>query len=182
MNDPTTQVVAAGLMERCHRHARFYAGRTNYDERVYVEIELRRTNMEYAPIGLSISGETFDGDDYRRASGGGQCDDAVRDVVREGTIARGCTAERLNALLTIWDRWHMNAWTVPLSHDPEPLPDEVLSWLGPIMDKYDIGKEKFCLMCEFGCTCHTPEAIERVNRAYAPKPQTGCPCAQHRHS
>jgi len=33
-----------------------------------------------------------------------------------------------------------------------------------------------------GCTCHTPEAIERANRAYAPKPQTGCPCAQCRHS
>ena len=29
-----------------------------------------------------------------------------------------------------------------------------------------------------GCTCHTREAIERVNRAYEAKPKPFCPCAQ----
>lgn len=144
-------VVAAGLENRRHRHARFYAGRTDYDERVYVEIELRRTDMPHVPVGLSVSGDCFDGENYRNSSGGGQIDDMVRDVVKRGRIARGCTAERLNALLVIWSHWHMNAHVGFFGRtDPEPLPDDVITWLRPLMDKYDIGKRDLCLMCEYG--------------------------------
>lgn len=106
---------------------------------------------------LSISGQIWSGapgGEYE----GGQCQDSIREYAQRGAIeyAAGWDRARLDRLLEVWDRWHLNDMKPECEHQraagwPEIAAEVIRTYQWRL--KPDVSSEKKCL---------EDEALERA--------------------